>query len=377
MGVPAGSAGGGQAGSGAGTSSGGTSGGGTSGGGATGGLPGGGAPSHGAASGGGGEGNAGITGSGAAGAGGVSGGAGSGSTLPLPALRIYSDTTTVEFTPALLAADEFYAGEASVNTGGVGDLFDDTAADLATNADTRMLTVSADNPNLRIIFTVTETFYRILARRDAVTSLAGLAGKRVATLAGTSANYYVFSLLSSVGLSVGSGSADVELVFGSLSNLPNMLSNGEVDAVSIWEPAMQRSVNALADNGIEFEFMDKEANYREMVNLYTTAEKLADPEMRRGIVAFVRALIQAAEVFSNDPESVYPLVAEAMEVDEALVAEFFPHERFPGRLTPNLLDLIVEEELWSADTQNREPRTREQLATMIDTSVFEEAIAGR
>ncbi len=56
-------------------------------------------------------------------------------------------------------------------------------ADIATNAETQALRQSVDHPNLRIILTVSEGFYRVVARRSAgMTKLADLKGKKIATV---------------------------------------------------------------------------------------------------------------------------------------------------------------------------------------------------
>src|SRR5690606_37061603 len=115
------------------------------------------------------------------------------------------------------------------------------AADLATNAETQLLRESVRNPDLRIITTVTESFYRLVARRSAgISSLADLKGKRVMVPRFTSANYYLVAMLRTVGLT----EADVTLVNllpqqGDQSGMDQMsdaLARGDVDVISIWEP---------------------------------------------------------------------------------------------------------------------------------------------
>ncbi|WP_437498598.1 ABC transporter substrate-binding protein [Sorangium sp. So ce1099] len=67
-------------------------------------------------------------------------------------------------------------------------LLNDASVDLGTNAETQTLRQWVAHPNLRIIFTVTETFYRIVANRAAgISSLADLRGKRIGSIANTSA----------------------------------------------------------------------------------------------------------------------------------------------------------------------------------------------
>ena len=47
-----------------------------------------------------------------------------------------------------------------------------------------------------------------------------------------------------------------------------------------------------------------------------------------------------------------------------------------GALVPDLLDVLVEEDVWVAKEKGRPPRSREALARLIDASVLKEALAG-
>jgi sulfonate transport system substrate-binding protein len=287
-----------------------------------------------------------------------------------PALRISSDTSSIEFTPALYTAKNLYPGSATVSSGGIANLFGAGGADLGTNAETQALRQSADHPNLRILCTVTETFYRVVARRSAgITQLSDLRGKRVGTVTNTSAHYYLDKMLRTVG----SSAADVSVVsVVPLSRMAAMLMGGQVDAVASWEPEPQNAMDALGSDAIEFQ---DRAVYREIVNLHTTSERLADPEKRRGMVAFVKALIAAADAFQNRPDEVLPLVSDAIGYPEPLLKKVWHLERFPGRLVADLLDVLEQEEPWVARQTNRTARSREELAKLIDDSVLRDALA--
>src|SRR5262245_18095982 len=101
-------------------------------------------------------------------------------------LRVFGNTTTIVLAPVHVAAKELGPAVVTVTNGGIPDLYDDSAADVATNAETQALRQSVDHPDLRIILTVSEGFYRIVARRSAgVTQLGDLRGKRIATAPNT------------------------------------------------------------------------------------------------------------------------------------------------------------------------------------------------
>lgn len=301
------------------------------------------------------------------------------------ALRVYGNLDTLEFAPVLLAAERRDAGgKLVIAQGGIlslygkdGDLPNLKAegrSHVATNSETQGLRYSLANPDLRIIFTVAEGVYRIVGRRSAgINTLADLRGKRIGTMPRTSSAYYLSRMLATAGV----GEKDVTVVpFVSGTSKPltamrQALLAGEIDAVTIWEPEMQRCKDALGADAVEF--FDA-ASYREQFSLYSTQANLADPALRPKIVAFVKSLIVASERLRRDPREAWPLVARAARLDAQSVERSWPHHTYPGTLLGNLLDVLVEEEVWVARETGRAPRGRGQLATLIDASVLEEAL---
>lgn len=300
-------------------------------------------------------------------------------------LRIYGNLSLLEMAPVLLAADRIYPGKTLVRHGSVMALWDkpgeivslaaEGRADIATNSELQILHSSAENPDLRIIFTVAECAYRIVARRSAgIATLADLRGKRIGTQPGSSGDYFLQAMLHSAGLAP----ADVTYVpfmartEAPVSLLPEKLRAGDIDAVALWEPQVERAKRAVGGDAVEF---CDPAVYTEKFNLCTTAANLDDPPMRARIVAFVRALISAAERLKAEPETGWPLVAKAAELEIGTVRDAGPRFAYPGTLADDLLDILEREEPWVAAMQNRTPRDREALAGLIDDNVLREAHA--
>lgn len=301
-------------------------------------------------------------------------------------LRIYGNLSLLEMAPVLLAAKDIYAGKTLVEHGSVMALWGKSSdlaslnsagqADLATNSETQALRGSVAGADLRFIFTVAECPYRIVARRTAgIATLADLRGKRVATQLDSSAAYFLDRMLRTVGLT----SADVTLVpfmahtETPLSLVPESLRAGKIDAVALWEPQPQRAKVALGADAIEFY---DPAVYTEKFNLCTVQANLDNPELRKRIVAFVRALITAAQRLKDDPQSGWRLVARTAKLDIDTVSGAWPRFKYPGTLATDLLDVFERQDVWIAKVQRRAPRTRETLAKLIDDSVLREAQAG-
>ncbi len=310
---------------------------------------------------------------------------------PHEPLVVVGHQSVLEFGPVLLAAGNVAPGTVVTASGGVPNLWDApdselassvggrTAsnappvsagiADLAGNAGTQTLRMSLTHPDARVIMTVTEGLYRMVARPSAgIASLADLEGKRIATFANTSAAVYLHKVLKTVGLS----EADVTIVSLTAPASADALINGDVDALAIWEPEAERAVQALGDDVVTFQ---PEGVYREIYSLNAKAGDLADPAKRAQIVAFLREVLVGCRMADEDPAEMQALLAERTGQDLALISDSWHHHRFPCALPADLLDVLVEEEQWLAPIQERAPREREELATLIDASVLDEVLA--
>ena len=276
----------------------------------------------------------------------------------------------LEVGPILFAAERLGAGDVVYKSGSVNNLYakGNDIADVAGNAETQALRMSLEQPDLRIVFTIAEGLYRIVARRSAgIATVADLRGKRIGTPAQTSAAYYLFKMLAVAGLS----EADVTIVPLSPVGMASAIIDRKVDAISIWEPESERAMSVLGADAIDFQYPKV---YREIYNLNTTAAALADPVRRAKIVTFVRALIEAARISEKEPERIWPLLAKSSGFDAKLIADSWHHHRFPARLAPDLLDVMEQQEKWLAADAKRTARNREELAKLIDTSVLDEAL---
>jgi sulfonate transport system substrate-binding protein len=297
---------------------------------------------------------------------GASAGSSAQDAAPYPAIGFTGLTSALELAPVRLAAGGLYPGTVSIGSGGVDNLFTSSAALLASNAETQALRASVQHPNLRIVFTICEGLYRIVAKRSAgIQALGDLRGKRIAFPVGTSSNYYVVKMLALAGMT----EQDITVV----NQMPGMGALN-ADAATIWEPGIQYVTDGLKDDAIEFQKDDQGAEvYRELFNLHATAESLSDPSKRRAIVRFVRALVDASAQIRADPTPVYALLTGPSGASQAVLQRSWPYERFAGGLVTDLLDVLEQEEVWRAQLDGRTARARADLAILIDDSVVKEA----
>ncbi len=299
-------------------------------------------------------------------------------------LHVVGRPTVMEIGPVIYATQVLLPRETQLGVGGVANLFESAApkaqsigpldsfpgtADVAAHAETQALRTSVEHPDLRIIMTVTEGLYRIVARRSAgIATLTDLAGKRIGVVRNTSSAYFLHRMLASIQLS----EADAVIVALPVREMTPAIVRGDVDAIAVWEPESERAFNALGADAVGFQ--DPRV-YRELYNLNTTAEALAHPHKRAQIVRLLRAVMDAARQSETAPETIWPLVAARSGHPLDVVAASWPHHRFPAVLPDDLLDVLVAEEAWLAAQSGRPARSRETLTQLIDASVLAEALS--
>lgn len=300
-------------------------------------------------------------------------------------LRVVGNIKVMEIAPLVVAAET--SGEkVEIALGGVPNLWtpempsltlavsagasaappNTKLADVAANAETQLLRATVARPDGRYLLTVTEGLYRIVARRSrGIATEADLKGKRIGTYPGTSAAFYLHKSLQRANLT----EKDVTIVTLSPQASEDALIAGSIDAMSMWEPHSERALRTLGDEAV---LIAPPHGYAEIYSLHTTQAALDDPKKRAAIVAYVKNLLLACRAISADPSHAQKLIQPLNGYSPEQIAQSW-HYRFPCEVTPNLLDKFVEEDAWLAAQDGRAPRTREQLARLIDTSIYDEA----
>lgn len=285
-----------------------------------------------------------------------------------PRFRVAVNRTTIESAPLLVQAipgmqvvlaSSGRAASAQLVSGMV---------DAATGSETQALVNSVAQPELRIVLTLAECRYRIVARRSAgIRSVLDLRGKRVATTANTSAQYFLAEMLRSVRLH----ERDVTLAFLEGTAMPGALARREVDAIAIWEPHAQNGLETLGGDGRVFE---DSSVYRERFNLNTTNAVLRDPAKRSQLVMLVRAVRQTSARLETSPGEFLPRLASAVGTSQRVIRKVWGHFQFPAALDPGQLVAVLDAmEPWAAGIAGRKPRSAEILEKLIDISVWRQS----
>jgi NitT/TauT family transport system substrate-binding protein len=274
-------------------------------------------------------------------------------------------TATLEAAPVYVAVSRGGSAYRFIN-GGVRTLLNG-GAHAATNAETQMLLAIDANPKIRMLFTLTEGLYRIVAKRSSgIRTVADLKGKRVVLPRNTSAHYSLVRILATAGLQ----ESDVTIVSAAATEMALAMIRGEADAISMWEPESQNAVAVLGSDAVEF---SGKGIYREGFSFYSSTDVLNDPRRRKELVAFVRAMFSATKDITARPAQFFPLISQVTKHPVEQIARSWEHHAFPLVIPSDMLDVVTEEEKWIARTQKREPKTRAQLQTYFDGSILEEA----
>jgi NitT/TauT family transport system substrate-binding protein len=239
------------------------------------------------------------------------------------------------------------------------------------NADTQLLRYSWKRPDMRLLFNVTRGYYEIIARKShGIIKPADLKGKKVGTYPRTSAAYFLAKELEAYGLK----DEDIEIVpLAPELAISQALIDNTIDAVAIWEPAAQHAKEGIGEDAIIFH---RPESYFLPLGCNTTLATISNPQKRAQIVLFIQHLIRASKLIKEKPEIGVDWLVNVSGFDRGLVARCLHALDFVAQIEPGEIDVLVEQDKWVAKEQGRPPRTREQLTPLIDTSVYEEAVAG-
>ena len=297
------------------------------------------------------------------------------SVAPDSDLKVAVNSTTIESFPVFAAAESL----STVSSGTRIQLVPTPSGrnamalllsgevDAATGSETQSLLNSVADPRIRIILTLAECRYRIIARRSAgVRKIADLRGKKVAATINTSSQYYLAGMLRLAQLK----ESDIELLAMEGQDMAAALKEHMVDAVSIWEPHAQNSFEALGKDAI---VLENPSVYIERFNLNTRTDVLGDPAKRLALARFVETITRVSARIRTRPAEMIHALAPNVGLPERTITAVWTQFKFPASLSSGLEAALGEVEPWVAATQKRQPRARRTLVTLVDASLLADA----
>lgn len=180
---------------------------------------------------------------------------------------------------------------------------------------------------------------KVVGRKDrGIEAPSDLRGKRVGITKGSSGHYFISLFLSKYGLAL----SDVELVDFKPTELPEALADGRVDAISTWEPHVQKAKKLLGKNAREFLEPDI---FRE--DFYFVVKKDFIKNHPGALKRFLKAMEKSEAFIGSNKEEAMTIVSERLAIDRGLVASMWSDYSYRLLLDQSILVSLEDEARWA------------------------------
>ena len=214
-------------------------------------------------------------------------------------------------------------------------------ADIATVAETPVMFAVMKGDNISIIATihVSSLAHAILARKDrGIFTLEDLKGKKIAVTLGTTAEFYLDTILVAHGIS----RKDVQVVNLKAEEIPDALARGDVDAVTTFTLFTALTQKKLGDRVITFR--DKDINWYPF-NIVASQEFIRKNPGK--VKKVLRALVKAEKFVRDNPAEAQKNVADFSGIEIAIIRKIWADADFTVTLDQSLILALDEESRWA------------------------------
>lgn len=212
--------------------------------------------------------------------------------------------------------------------------------EMATVAQTPLVVESFGRKDIRVLAVLgtSDNMIKIVARKDAgIGTGADLRGRRIATQPMSFMHFFLSLYL----LKSGVAPADAEMVFAKPDDLPLLLETGKVQAASLREPLITRTLRLLGGEVVVLEEPGLCVQYRCLV---TTASVLREkPEAVRRVL---RALLDAAATARRDPQVFEGILQARLGLNSKSAGEMRRQIDFRISLPQSLVVGLEDEARW-------------------------------
>ncbi|MBI1985229.1 MAG: ABC transporter substrate-binding protein [Rhodospirillales bacterium] len=213
--------------------------------------------------------------------------------------------------------------------------------DLVTAPDVLIALSGFDRNDFKIIATIyaVDNHNRVIARKDrGISTPRDLRGKRIATQSASAVHFFLSLFLANHGIA----DHEVEITFAAPHRLPEILSSGAVDAISMREPIISQAKVLLGGNAVVF---DAPGLYDQTVQVVVSDAFL--DKRPDAVVKILRALIRAEEYVQADSAAAKRIVAERLGIAPAQVAAVWPRRPPRVSLDQSLLSRLEAQARWA------------------------------
>jgi ABC-type nitrate/sulfonate/bicarbonate transport system substrate-binding protein len=206
--------------------------------------------------------------------------------------------------------------------------------DLATATEFGAVRHGLERADFRIISILSQAQdQQLVARRDrGITQLSDLRNKRVGVAQNTSSEYYLHLLLILEKIQ----SEDIQVVNLLPSEQVKAVTNGDVDAVIVWEPFATMAKQELGTNAVSWDGQSGQDEYWLLLSTAGIVEKKS-----RAIRRFLSALASAEDFIKNNDIEAMGIMQKQLE--RPYLASFWRNNRFGlGLHRPLILKMEAE-----------------------------------
>ena len=211
------------------------------------------------------------------------------------------------------------------------------AVDIANGGDVPTSAAALKNPHLRVFADgAIWPEGRFVARRSAgVDSIAALAGRKVAVPLGSSAHYFASKFLAEANVKA-------DLIQTGPAEIVTAITNHNVDAVAVFQPALAKVVQALGSDAVELQGTQKYQQH----SLYLANEDVLSSK-KSAVTKFVAAIRDADAPLTDQNPQALTAVAKATGLDEKLVKDVVAEFIYKVHLGPELAADLADRAKWA------------------------------
>lgn len=214
-------------------------------------------------------------------------------------------------------------------------------AQLATASDLPVMFHGFERSDFAVIatFVTSEQDNKLVTRKSSgITAAAQLEGRRVGTVKGASAQYFLDTWL----LFHGVDPKRVQVVPLAPEQAPGALERREVDAIAIWEPYAFMALKSLGTDGVVLPALRV---YSQTFNLVASRKAVAEREA--DIVKLLRAMLRAERFIRERPRDAQALLMTKLQLGQDYVERDWRNHDFRLGLAASLLGTLDGEARWA------------------------------
>lgn len=243
----------------------------------------------------------------------------------------------------------------------LGDVLEGKA-DFATAADLPIMMAIMEGEKISIVATIqtSNKDNAIVARKaSGIRRPADLKGKKIAAALGTTSDFFMEAFLVAHRIDP----KDVKKVDLKPELLRDALMNGDVDAVSAFQPFLIQIQKNLRDRIVWF--------YDKKIYTWTFSVVAKQEFIRKNpekVKKLLRALVKAEEFVNRNPVQAQKIVADFSGLDIGSVREIWSHMSFKVSLDQSLVLALEDESRWAI---NRGIISRRKIPNYLDFIYFD------